>query len=62
MGLTNSELFWIREYEDIQKPKDLIGKSICIHDGIPMEKEDKIIEIVSIETVEEYFGYKKEQD
>jgi len=54
--------FEFGEYEDIQEPKDLIGKSICIHDGIPMREEDKIIEIVSIETVEEYFGYKKEKN
>jgi len=54
--------FEFGEYEDIQKPKDLIGKSICIHDGDPMEEEDRIIRIDFIETVEEYFGYKKVQD
>jgi len=54
--------FEFGEYEDIQKPGDLIGKSICIHDGDPMEEEDRIVTINFIETVEEYFGYKKEQD
>jgi len=54
--------FEFGEYEDIQKPEDLIGKSICVHDGEPIEEEDRIIRIDFVETVEEYFGYKKEQD
>ena len=54
--------FEFGEYEDIQEPKDLIGKSMSIHDGELQIADDEIISIDFIDTVEGYFGYKKEQD
>ena len=50
--------FEFGEYEDIQKPSDLIGKSICIHDGDPIYKGDTITKIESVQSVEDYFNYK----
>ena len=49
--------FEFTEYENINKPSDLIGKSICVHDGDPMYPEDEIIKIESIYKVKDYFPY-----
>jgi len=49
--------FEFGEYEEIQKPKDLIGKGICVHDGEPMHKGDTITKINLVENAEEYFNY-----
>ena len=50
-------MFEFTEYEDINKPSDLIGKSICVHDGEPMRSEDEITKIEAIYKVKDYFPY-----
>ena len=45
------------EYENINKPSDLIGKSICVHDGDLMYPEDEIIKVEAIYKVKDYFPY-----
>jgi len=52
--------FTFGEYEEIQKPKDLIGKSICIHDREPIDKGDTITKINLVENAEDYFNYQAE--
>jgi hypothetical protein len=49
--------FEFDEYEWLQKPKDLIGKDICIHDQF-MEHDDIIIGIDYVGNAEDYFNYK----
>ena len=54
--------FEFGEYEDIQKPDDLVGKSICVHDGEPIYEEDMIVSIESVETAEVYFNYSQRKE
>ena len=50
-------MFEFTEYEWLNKPSDLIGQSICVHDGDPMYPEDEITKIEAIYKVKDYFPY-----
>jgi hypothetical protein len=52
-----SNQFEFGEYEGLDKPSDLIGQSISIHDGSPIEPEDEITEVIAVYKVKDYFPY-----
>ena len=39
---------------------EMFGKSICIHDGEPIDKGDTITKINLVENAEDYFNYQAE--
>ena len=49
--------FEFTEYEDINKPSELIGKSISVHNGNITFPEDEITNIDAIYKVKDYFPY-----
>jgi len=49
--------FEFGEYKNLNQPSDLIGKSICVHDGEPMYPKDEITKIEAIYKVKDYFPY-----
>ena len=53
--------FEFDEYEWLQKPSDLIGKDICIHDQF-MQYEDIITDILYIGNADDYYNYSKKME
>jgi hypothetical protein len=57
IDLQVANCFEFGEYEGLDKPSDLVGKSISIHDGSPIYPEEEITEVIAIYKVKDYFPY-----
>jgi len=57
IDLQVANCFEFGEYEGLDKPSDLVGKSISIHDGSPIYPKEEITEVIAVYKVKDYFPY-----
>tara|TARA_B100000900_G_scaffold365153_1_gene340227 strand:- start:402 stop:764 length:363 start_codon:yes stop_codon:yes gene_type:complete len=54
--------FEFEEYDDIKNLEDLTGKSICIHDGLPIYPDEEIVAVTGVYKVKDYFPHDELQE
>ena len=49
--------FEFEELSNINNLEDLTGKSICIHDGLPIYPDEEIVAVTGVYKVKDYFPH-----